>query len=155
MNNMYYFRIFFLFAIIAIGNGCEWGHFHETLPSPEQLIGEWKSHDGEEYIKVHNDFDTVIKNNCQEYHCIVTGKGKRIFVDDLPIPKNPPYFEVTGNFVFVANTKQENMLMINWDAPVNIHRSFGLYEYKGRFSLYTYVGDPDDPNSFLKLYKQP
>jgi hypothetical protein len=155
MYNIHYVRIFVLFTTITIGNGCEFGHFHETLPPAKQLVGEWKSHDGEEYIKIHEDFDIVTKNNHREFHCVVTGKGKRIFVEGSPVPPNPPYLEVTGSFILAENAKDSSTFKICWNAPVDHIRAFGLYEYKGILSLYTYVGDPDNPYSFLTLKKQP
>jgi hypothetical protein len=153
MNNVY-FKTIILFIIFIIVPGCEIAHYYETLPPPEQLVGEWMSYDGEEYIKIHNNFDTVIKNNNRkEYHFTVTGKGKRIFLDEVPFPKKPPYFEVTGRFILFGD--DDINLRITWDKPVTADRPFGLYEYKGKLSLYTYVGDPDNPNSFLLLDKQP
>jgi hypothetical protein len=153
MKNTCNLKIFVaLFMVVVIGDGC--GRYYESHPHPDQLIGEWRSCDGEEYIKIHKDYKTIIKNNCKEYHCTVIGKGKRIFARSgvAVIMPRTALEEVTGSFILLKDTK-EPRFMITWDPPINCSRAFGLYDDGNKkLWLYTYVGDPDDPNSLLMLH---
>jgi hypothetical protein len=123
---------------------------------PDFLVGEWMSFDSSEQITIEKVSEIVVQNK-REYHLVVNGKGKRIFADMTMLPYRPTYkyVETAGHLIIREPARLEETFSIYWADPVNSYRKFGIFKFKKGYALYTYVGDPDDPNSRVLLYKKP
>jgi hypothetical protein len=155
------FYIIILFVFFIVCGGCDCDLDFPTQPQghmpPEFLVGEWKSFDNIEQITIQKDFQIVVQNKRREYHFVVDGKGKRIFADRTMLPYEPTYkyIETAGHFIIREPARLEETFSIYWVDPVNSSRPFGIFKFKNGYALYTYVGDPDNPNSLVLLYKKP
>jgi hypothetical protein len=150
-----------VFSIVYSGCDLDLGEFPKGHMAPgDILIGEWQSLKDYEHITIQKGVEVIDQNNRREYHFIVRGKGKRIFIDHgrswSNIPKNPQYMELSGKIIIRESQRLEDTFSITWDDPIGSYRPFGIMKFNKRkgYTLYSYVGDPDNPYSRILLYNE-
>lgn len=158
-----------LLMLLFIAGCTHLADFQQSIPDHTILLGEWKSVDGSEYIKIEGDAEEIVAEagpnagKVVAYQYAATGKGRFMFGRDILVPDNQVVEkEAKGTLrldSYKINQKNEHF-RITWENPVGKSVTYGLFRpYRAKptddIAVYTFAGDPDDPKSWIALYKVP
>lgn len=145
-----YFHFFPCVIVFLLSvSGCGSGYFIDTIDDPDQLVGEWESWDGGEYMNITKE-EAVDKGNRKEHRYSVIGKGRDMYASGVNVKDKRPLLEAKGTFV--CTESHRGTFRIHWAVPVSCEKAYGLFQ-EDRLAIYTYITDPDFPGSMIRLYR--